>query len=112
MEAEQKAENKNPEECTDIYYLNAVREIMALFFGDSDVKYHETVHEFVDGDWNEQNENQYYDAILGERLVTEFVRRSEEVGDLYFQEAWIVRKGVHRRMLGKHLKKLYWSMLD
>ena len=112
MEAEQKAEaNKNLGEGMDIYYLNVVREIMAASFGDPDVKYDETVHEFVDGDWNEQNEYRYYDAISGEPLVI-FSRRSEEVGDGYLQEAWSVRKGAHRRMLGKHWKKSYWSTLD
>ena len=80
MEAEQKAEaNKNPGEGMDIDYLNVVREIMAASFGDSDVKYDETVHEFVDGDWNEQNEDQYYDAISGEPLVTELVEEARKL---------------------------------
>ena len=43
------------------------------------MKYDETVHEFVDGDWNEQNEDQYYDAISGEPFVTELVEEARKL---------------------------------
>ena len=56
-----------------INQFHVAREIGALSVGESDVKFDETVFEFINSAWRECEEELYYDAISGEAMIKELV---------------------------------------
>ena len=95
-------ESKNLGEGMDINQSHVAKEIGAVSMGESDVKFDETVFEFINSTWNEYEEELYYDAILSN------LRRAHDQGvgggskksrDGDVQEAWCVREGSGRGVL-------------
>ena len=66
-------ESKKPGEGMDINQLHVAREIGAVSMGESDVKFDESVLEFINSTWKEYEEELYYDAISGELMTKELV---------------------------------------
>ena len=63
----------------DINQLHVAREIEAVSMGESDVKFDESVFEFINSTWKEYEEKLYYDAISGELMIKELVEAPRKV---------------------------------
>ena len=72
--AEERVEgSKNPGEGMDINQFHVAKEIGAVSMSESDVKFDESVFEFVNSTWREYEEELHYDAISGELMFKELV---------------------------------------
>ena len=72
-------ESKRPGEGMDINQFHVAREIGAVSMGKSDVKFDETVFDFINSAWREYEEELYYDAISGEVMIKELVEAARKV---------------------------------
>ena len=59
---------------------------------ESDVKFDELSHEFINSTWKECEEEQYYDAISGELMVKELVEEGREVEIETFRKHGVYEK--------------------
>ena len=57
----------------DINQSHVAKEIGAVSMSESDVKFNESVFEFINSTWKEYEEELYYDAISGELMIKELV---------------------------------------
>ena len=79
--AEERVEgSKNPGEGMDINQSHVAKEIGAVSMGESDVKFDESVFEFINSVLKEYEEELYYDAISGELMIKELVETFKKHG--------------------------------
>jgi hypothetical protein len=85
-------ESRNTGKGMDICELDTAKEIGAVHLGESDVKFDETVFEFINSAWREYGEQLYYDAVCGEAMTKELVESARKVKMEKFK-----KRGVHEK---------------
>ena len=76
----------------DINQSHVAREIGAVSMSESDVKFDESVCEFINSAWKEYEEELYYDAISGEHMIKELVEAARKVEMETFRKHGVYEK--------------------
>ena len=89
---ERAAGSKNPGEGMDISQSHVAKEIGAVSMSESDVKFEESMLEFINSTWKEYEEDVYYDAISGEPMIKELVEAARKIEMETFRKHGVYEK--------------------